>query len=421
FQGLNHKTAFKEKYLKPGVEFPFLENFLVDAEKFWAENQLGRLKSGPWVETDASGNERALEATAVSPGETKILLLKLDRQSYTEKQFLIQKGRELGLEYHRLERVERSARQREKRYQALAEDHIELICRYRPDGVVTFVNAACLRYLGMAPEELVGRDLISIILEEDREMVKEKVAALNGMSNPVSTFEHRIIGAGGEIRWIRRIDWAIFDDDGRLVEFQAVGRDITERKVYEDRLKKINDCFLNFKPNPLENIKRLTDLSGKLLEGAYAFYHRVEGVTRGAWGKWKAPAAHDLIDEPTGSVCHEATRESPDEVVVIRNLHESEYAREKPAIHRNGLKTFVGKAVKREEAVIGSLCVLFQKDFSPGEDGKRILGIIASAIGVEEGRMDALTKLASTKESADIYAQELMQSLEVSESFLMEM
>ncbi|MCP4687487.1 MAG: sensor histidine kinase, partial [Desulfobacterales bacterium] len=39
FQGLNHKTAFKEKYLKPGVEFPFLENFLVDAEKFWAENQ----------------------------------------------------------------------------------------------------------------------------------------------------------------------------------------------------------------------------------------------------------------------------------------------------------------------------------------------------------------------------------------------
>ncbi|MCP4691601.1 MAG: response regulator, partial [Desulfobacterales bacterium] len=47
--------------------------------------------------------------------------------------------------------------------------------------------------------------------------------------------------------------------------------------------------------------------------------------------------------------------------------------------------------------------------------------IIASAIGVEEGRMDALTKLASTKESADIYAQELMQSLEVSESFLMEM
>ncbi len=421
FEGLNHKTAFREKYLQPGVEFPFLENFLIDAESVWASEHSAPLKSGPWIETDPDGNEHALEATAVRLDNARLLLLKLDRHSYTEKQSLIQKGRELGLNYHRLERVEKVARKKEKRYRALVEDQTELICRYRPDGIVTFANEACRRYLGRDPKELIGQNFLTVVLEDDREMVKKKIDSLNGMSNPVSTFDHRVRGPGGEIRWLGRIDWAVFDDDGRLVEFQAVGRDITERKLYEERLRQINDCFLNFKPNPLENIHLLTALCGELLEGAYAFYIHLEKKKLHAWGKWKMPKAYDCIEEPEGRVCHDVIKRGADEVVVIQNLLESDYARTDPNIIPNRLKTFVGKAVKIGGAAIGAICVLFQKDLAPGEDGKRILGIIASAIGVEEGRMDALTKLARTKESADIYAEELMASLEVSESFLMEM
>jgi signal transduction histidine kinase len=44
----------------------------------------------------------------------------------------------------------------------------------------------------------------------------------------------------GSTRWQRWSDRAIFDPDGRIVEYQSVGRDITERKVAEEALHKAN-------------------------------------------------------------------------------------------------------------------------------------------------------------------------------------
>jgi two-component system, cell cycle sensor histidine kinase and response regulator CckA len=89
-----------------GKNFVFLENFLIDAEDFWLANASGLLKSGLWIESDSSGNDCAFEATAVSLGDKKILLIKLCWTTYAEKQHIIQKGRELGLEYHRITRLE---------------------------------------------------------------------------------------------------------------------------------------------------------------------------------------------------------------------------------------------------------------------------------------------------------------------------
>jgi PAS domain S-box-containing protein len=100
------EPAAWEDPLELGKHFAFLENFLIDAEDYWHANSTGTLKSGLWIETDPSGRDCALEATAVSLGEKKILLLKLCWMAYAEKQYIIQKGRELGLEYHRIARLE---------------------------------------------------------------------------------------------------------------------------------------------------------------------------------------------------------------------------------------------------------------------------------------------------------------------------
>ncbi len=106
FKRLYPEAVPGKKGFRPEKGLPFLENFLVDAEHFWTDETSGRLNSGPWIETDPSGNDYALEATAVSMGKTKILLIELGPYSYGEKQFLIQKGRELGLDYRHLQRLE---------------------------------------------------------------------------------------------------------------------------------------------------------------------------------------------------------------------------------------------------------------------------------------------------------------------------
>jgi diguanylate cyclase (GGDEF)-like protein/PAS domain S-box-containing protein len=54
--------------------------------------------------------------------------------------------------------------------------------------------------------------------------------------NPVVVIENRVFAAGGEIRWGQFVNRALFDDEGRLVEIQSVGRDITQRKQLEAQL-----------------------------------------------------------------------------------------------------------------------------------------------------------------------------------------
>ena len=63
---------------------PFLENFLIDADDFWAARASGRLRSGPWTEVGPTGTEFHLEASAVCVGERRILLL--ESEGYEEKQ-----------------------------------------------------------------------------------------------------------------------------------------------------------------------------------------------------------------------------------------------------------------------------------------------------------------------------------------------
>ncbi len=85
--------------LAPEHISPFVDNFFPIAQQFWAENKSGMQRSGPWTETDKSGNDHHLEISAVSLGKKHILLLQLLGQAYQEKKDLLQQCRDQGLDY----------------------------------------------------------------------------------------------------------------------------------------------------------------------------------------------------------------------------------------------------------------------------------------------------------------------------------
>ncbi len=142
-----------------------------------------------------------------------------------EKQRLIQEKR----------RVEEALRESEARYRAIVEDQTELLCRFLPDGTLTFVNEAYCRYVSKRRDELIGSSFMSFILDEDHEFVEGQLASLSP-ANPVVTYDHRLILPDGQIRWQQWTNRAIFDEQGRFIEFQSVGRDITEQVQAEEQL-----------------------------------------------------------------------------------------------------------------------------------------------------------------------------------------
>jgi PAS domain S-box-containing protein len=117
----------------------------------------------------------------------------------------------------------------EARYRAIVESQTELVCRYRADGTVTFANDAFCRYFGRVREELVGQVFVPTIHPADLPEVRERLASL-GPGERVVTVENRIIGPGGAVRWTQWTNVALYDDQGRFIEFQAVGRDVTDER-----------------------------------------------------------------------------------------------------------------------------------------------------------------------------------------------
>jgi PAS domain S-box-containing protein len=128
-------------------------------------------------------------------------------------------------------------RQSEEKYRSIVEDQTEFICRWQPDGTITFVNEVCCRYFGKTCQELIGQTFHPFMLNEDRKKLQQEVASLNP-ENPVFTIENRTVALNSEIRWQKWTNRALFNKQGSIAEFQSVGHDINNRKLAEEALIK---------------------------------------------------------------------------------------------------------------------------------------------------------------------------------------
>ena len=136
----------------------------------------------------------------------------------------------------RLEAPYRDLLRSETQYREVVEHQAELICRWLPNGRITFVNEAYCRYFSKGREELVGHSFMPLIPAEDQARVARHFASLTPQQ-PVATHEHRVIAPGGRIRWMQWTNRALFDDEAHLLGYQAVGRDVTERVLAEEALR----------------------------------------------------------------------------------------------------------------------------------------------------------------------------------------
>jgi PAS domain S-box-containing protein len=134
-------------------------------------------------------------------------------------------------------RTEEELRKSEIRYRTIIENQTEFVVRWLPDGTRTFVNDAYCRYFGGSQDEIIGKSFFPLIDEVDRERVARRIASATPEA-PCSSGEHRVIRPDGSVTWNEWVDRAIFDESGCLVEFQSVGRDIGERKLAEETLKR---------------------------------------------------------------------------------------------------------------------------------------------------------------------------------------
>jgi PAS domain S-box-containing protein len=131
--------------------------------------------------------------------------------------------------------------EREEKYRLLIENQTDLVVKVDLDGRFLFVSPAYCKTFGKEEHELIGREFLPLVHEDDRHATS---AAMKALYRPPYTayMEQRALTVEGW-RWFAWSDMAVLDEQGKIIEIVGVGRDITDRKVAEIELRKSEEKY----------------------------------------------------------------------------------------------------------------------------------------------------------------------------------
>ncbi|MFZ1188359.1 MAG: PAS domain S-box protein, partial [Pseudolabrys sp.] len=130
------------------------------------------------------------------------------------------------------------------------------ICMLDKEGRVNSWNAGAQRIKGYHPYEIIGRHFSQFYTEEDREAAMPRKALETAAREGRFEREAERVRKDGSRFWAHIIIDAIRDDEGELIGFAKITRDITERKEAQEKVEKAREFSLQ--AQKLEAIGQLT-------------------------------------------------------------------------------------------------------------------------------------------------------------------
>ncbi|CAA9463181.1 MAG: diguanylate cyclase/phosphodiesterase (GGDEF & EAL domains) with PAS/PAC sensor(s) [uncultured Rubrobacteraceae bacterium] len=132
-------------------------------------------------------------------------------------------------------RAEEALRKSEERYKALYEDNPFMYFTVDTRGTVLSVNRSGAQQLSYPVEELVGRPMLDLFHEEDREDVSRYFSACAQDLERPTSWEARKMRKDGSIMWVRENVRIVEGSDGNKIVL-LLCEDITERKQAEEQI-----------------------------------------------------------------------------------------------------------------------------------------------------------------------------------------
>ena len=207
-------------------------------------------------------------------------------------------------------RAEGDARVSEERFRRLFEQTSDLIITSALDRTITSANPAAATTLGIAADELVGRKTSEfVIAASDRvtsEMLRRKL-----QDGGTTRYELQVRSASGDPLSVEINSGLTYDGGGEPVGVHVVGRDITERKRWENHQRLLVGELNHRVKNTLAIVQSLTHQTFRAAsppeESIRAFEGRLQALAAAhnllTRENWEAAAMQDVIEGALRPFC----------------------------------------------------------------------------------------------------------------------
>lgn len=182
-----------------------------------------------------------------------------------------------------------------------------------------------------------------------------------------------------------------FGDVSRMVDSfftqrKAVFAEITQRKLTQEALNKVNNCFVSFGVDPDKNIQLITETAGQILDATCMLYNRSHNEMLVTEAGWHEPAGFSRSTLGKGHICFDVIANQSDQLVVINDLQHTRYAQTDPNVRKYNLQSYVTCPVKLAGKTIASFCAVYTYAVKIDQYHLDLLQVLGKAASIEEER-----------------------------------
>ncbi len=139
------------------------------------------------------------------------------------------------------ERLLTALEESNERFRSLVETTSDWIWEIDPAGAYTYSSPKVRDLLGFAAEEIIGKQLEDLVAVQELDRTSRIFKKLIASRKPFNGFETVCQTRDGRVVVIEKNGVPVFGDDGELLGYRGIARDISERKNAIEALKKSRD------------------------------------------------------------------------------------------------------------------------------------------------------------------------------------